>query len=86
MPGYYCGMGHNDIDLDIELVGIVNKCEVQHHKHLIEDAFCDFKRHIESGSIKDVMKQLVKELKIYHHEGVPSHGGGQCHCCVVSDP
>ena len=52
-----------DINLDVELAGIVNKHEVQHHKHLVEDALHDFKRHIESGIIKDVMKQLVKELK-----------------------
>ena len=53
----------DDIDIDVEPVGIVNIWELQHHKYLIEDALHDFKRCIESGSIKDVMKQLVEEFK-----------------------
>ena len=52
-----------DINLDVELAGVVNKHEAQHHKCLVQDALCEFKRHIESSIIKDVMKQLVQELK-----------------------
>ena len=53
----------DDVNLDIEPVGVVKKHETQLHKWLLEDALHDFKRRIESRVIKDVMKQLVEEFK-----------------------
>ena len=52
-----------DINLNIKLTGVINRWEVQHHKPLIEDALWDFRKRIEMGIIKDIMRQLVEEIK-----------------------
>ena len=52
-----------NINLDKEPVGVINRWEAQHHKHLIEDALRDFKCCNEGSVIKHVMKQLIEEFK-----------------------
>ena len=44
-------------------MAIVNPCQAAHHQQLMKDAIQDFQHRIEGGDIKDILKQLIEEMK-----------------------
>ena len=49
-------------DLKVKTAGVVNQHQAKHHRQLIQEALQDFKRRINSGNIKAIMKQLMEEI------------------------
>ena len=43
--------------------GIVNPHQAAHHQQLIKDTLEDFQCRVDEGHIKDILKQLIEEMK-----------------------
>ena len=44
-------------------IGMANPCQVAEHQQLMMDTLQDFHQHIKDGEVKDVLKQLLEEMK-----------------------
>ena len=51
------------LEAEDEPSGIVNKCQTAHHRRLITDALQEFKRQCKAGEVKDILRQLLEDMK-----------------------
>ena len=52
--------------------GVTNKCQAVHHRRLITDTLKEFKRQCKGGEVKDMLRQLLEDMKEVITRGYPS--------------
>ena len=51
------------LEAEEEPSGVTNKCQAAHHRRLIAEALQEFKMQCKTGEVKDMLRQLLEDMK-----------------------